>query len=397
MEKKKKQIELNTSKIKKSIDKKLSVQKPLVRNETRRTALKLKGQLKDRDQWFRLLVQNSYDIIMIFSVDGIIVYQSPSIEQVLGYSPDERIGKSIFGDEMIVHPDDMHLKIAMIKESLIYPERKARAEFRLKHKDGSWRYMEAICINMVKEPNIKGLVANYRDITDRQMLDQQKDAFIGIASHELKTPLTSAKIYSELLIEKFHESGDSEAKEMVEKLEMQIEKLTALANKLLDVTKITGGQMHFKETAFDLNSAIKEVVEEMQLTSQTHLIKTNLGLSAVVVADQDRFAQVLTNLISNAIKYSPQADKIIITSEKKLRNIKICVQDFGIGIKEDMQGKIFERFFRIHDARNEAFPGMGIGLFISSEIVKRMGGTLTVKSAKDKGSVFCFAVPLRPE
>ena len=132
----------------------------------------------------------------------------------------------------------------------------------------------------------------------------------------------------------------------------------------------------------------------MQLASKKHLIVTDLKARKKINADMDRIAQVLNNLISNAIKYSTDADKIIVTSSVSEEIITVCVQDFGIGISTEMQKKIFDRFFRLYD-KPHPYPGLGLGLYIASEIIKQHGGTLSVESELGKGSAFCFTLPVK--
>jgi two-component system, chemotaxis family, CheB/CheR fusion protein len=352
-------------------------------------------KLKSSEERFRLLIQNSYDIITIFSEDGTIKYQSPSIKQVLGYEPDERINNNIIL-EPLVHPEDKSIKEGMILESIARPGETIRAEFRLQHKDGSYRILEAVCVNLLSNPRIQGLVANYRDITERKRLEQQKEEFIGIASHELKTPVTSIKAYAQILQQHFMEAEDPSSAVLAEKMNNQIDRLTKLIIDLLDVTKISGGQLQFREEEFDLNELLNEVIDEIQHTTQKHVIVAELQGSPRIVGDRDRTGQVFTNLLSNAIKYSPEANKVIVTTNTDLKDqVSVCVQDFGIGMTEEMQRKVFQRFFRVNETRQNTYPGLGLGLYIASEIVKRQGGSIWVKSKKNEGSTFCFSLPLK--
>ncbi|MBK7883238.1 MAG: PAS domain S-box protein [Chitinophagaceae bacterium] len=219
--------------------------------------------LKENEEKLRLLIQNSFDIITIVSQKGIILYESDSIESVLGYKPGERVEKNIFKDTL-VHPEDKHLKESMFKNALEAPNTDVRAEFRLLHKDGNYINMEAVCINLLNDFRINGIVANYRDITERKLLEKQKDQFIGIASHELKTPVTSIKGYAQILQQLFIESGDQQSVELIKKMDGQIDRLTNLIKELLDVTQISEGQLKLKKDIFNINELISEVVGEMQ-------------------------------------------------------------------------------------------------------------------------------------
>jgi signal transduction histidine kinase len=248
--------------------------------------------------------------------------------------------------------------------------------------------------NLLKDPNVGAVVLNYRDITERKKLEEQKDDFVGIASHELKTPITSIKAYTQLLQYRFRNAQDSKSVELVNKMDAQLDKLTSLINDLLDVTKIEGRKIRFNEEYFDLNELINETVEELQRTSLQHTLVTKLTATKSVYGDRNRIGQVLTNLITNAIKYSPRAKEAIVKTRVENTYVTICVQDFGIGIAEKEQLKVFERFFRVGDKGQETFPGLGLGLYISAEIVRRHSGKLWVESKKGKGSTFCFRLPI---
>jgi signal transduction histidine kinase len=226
-------------------------------------------------------------------------------------------------------------------------------------------------------------------------LSKQKDEFIGIASHELKTPVTSIKGYTQILKIRFAQEKNMRAVEMLTRMDRQIDKLTFLINDLLDVTKIEGGKFQFHRSYFDFNELVAEIAEEIQQTTSAHTIITKLALTSKIYGDKERIGQVITNFLSNAIKYSPNSAQIILTTLKEARRITLCVQDFGIGISKEKQEKVFDRFFRVSGSKEDTFPGLGLGLFISAEIIKRHNGTVSVKSIKNKGSTFCFSLPVK--
>lgn len=177
-------------------------------------------------------------------------------------------------------------------------------------------------------------------------------------------------------------------------MDAQVNKLTNLIGDLLDVTKIQSGRMQFHEAYFDLNELIEEVVEEIQRTSEKHKIIKNLVKVENFCGDRERIGQVLTNLITNAIKYSPHADKVIVSTGVKKGNVTLCVEDFGVGIPKDKLERVFEQFFRVSGPKQDTFPGLGLGLYISSEIIKREGGKIWVESEEGKGSTFSFSLPI---
>ncbi len=234
------------------------------------------------------------------------------------------------------------------------------------------------------------------EIQKRMKMEKQKDDFVGIASHELKTPVTSLKAYAQVLIKRFTKNGDTASAIHLKKMEAQLDKLTSLIGDLLDVTKIEGGKLHFYTELFDFDTLVAEIVEELQRTTERHTIFKKGKVKKKVLGDRERTGQVLTNLLSNAIKYSPHADKINVKVSSDAIQVTVCIQDFGVGIPKENLHKIFERFYRVSGPKQETFPGLGLGLYVAAEIIKRQDGRIWAESVKGKGSTFCFSLPFKP-
>ncbi len=174
----------------------------------------------------------------------------------------------------------------------------------------------------------------------------------------------------------------------------QINRLTSLIGDLLDVTKINSGKLQFNDREFEFIPMVRELIEDLQRTTDKHTLVEKHEGDGVVFGDKERIGQVISNLITNAVKYSPNSEKIIIHTSLKDNEITLCVTDFGIGISQDKLDKVFEQFYRVSGNMQHTFPGLGLGLYISSEIIKREGGRIWVNSSEGKGSTFCFALPL---
>ncbi|MDB5203502.1 MAG: yycG 3 [Ferruginibacter sp.] len=248
--------------------------------------------------------------------------------------------------------------------------------------------------NTDEDDNGQVMVGITTDITEQKQLHQQKDDFIGIASHELRTPITSLKGYTQVMEKMMRKKGELLEAGMLAKMDAQINRITSLISDLLDVTKINSGRLQLKNTLIDFNQMVEEVIEELQRTTERHTLKTDLHPTGIIYADRERISQVLINLITNAIKYSPNADSIIISTNLEDNQINVCVEDFGIGITEENKEKVFEQFYRVSGDKQHTFPGLGLGLYISSEIIKRTGGRLWVNSKAGQGSTFCFSIPV---
>jgi PAS domain S-box-containing protein len=223
---------------------------------------------------------------------------------------------------------------------------------------------------------------------------KQKDEFIGIASHELKTPITSIKTYTEIIMDDLVTSGNTEHATLLQKLNNQVDRLTNLVTDLLDTTKITGGQMMLSLENFTLSHLVTERLEELRRLSGNRHFILDVPEQLMVYADKERIGQVITNLVSNAIKYSPDNSAITIFSSANQDGVSVSVKDEGIGISQKNLDKIFNRFFRTGSSTANNYPGMGLGLYIAAEIVNRHGGNISVQSVEGKGSVFCFVLPI---
>lgn len=233
-----------------------------------------------------------------------------------------------------------------------------------------------------------------KDIERRIELDRIKDEFLSMASHELKTPVTSLKAFTQVLQMTFEKQESYKTAELLSKMDKQIDKLNRLIIDLLDATKMDKGELKFDIEDFDFNMLTEEIVEEMQRTTEAHTIKMQLANTEIITGDRYRIGQVITNFISNAIKYSPHSSEIIVQSFIYQDNVKLCVKDAGIGIPADEQSKIFNRFYRAHSKnKHSTYPGLGLGLYISSQIIKKHSGTINFDSAEDSGSSFCFTLP----
>ncbi|RKR84843.1 two-component system CheB/CheR fusion protein [Mucilaginibacter gracilis] len=237
------------------------------------------------------------------------------------------------------------------------------------------------------------------DITAQKQNDQaniellkKKDEFLSIASHELKTPITSLKAALQMIERATANSDEMKtAHVFVQKGIKQVNKLVELIKDLLDVTKIQAGKLELNKTTFVLSELLAECCDQQSLAG-THQLIIDGETDVEVFADRNRIEQVMVNLLSNAIKYSPDEARIIINVGRIPEGIKIAVTDFGIGIAREKQSLLFDRFYRV-DESSKRFTGLGLGLYISAEIIKRHNGRINVNSIEGKGSTFWFVIP----
>jgi PAS domain S-box-containing protein len=220
-----------------------------------------------------------------------------------------------------------------------------------------------------------------------------RDDFIAAASHELRTPVTSLKVYTEVMLRKATRGSDEAAVRSLQAMNNQIDRLSSLIVDLLDVAKIESGTLELRQEAFDLRQLVDEIVEVTQATLTKHRIDVEGDATLAVVGDRERLGQVLTNLLSNAAKYSPKAELILVRMWGDQDDVFLEVEDFGIGIQREHLPHLFDRFYRVSTPDEKTFPGLGMGLFIVQEIVRRHGGDLHVESTAGRGSCFRVRLP----
>jgi len=236
------------------------------------------------------------------------------------------------------------------------------------------------------------------DVTERKLLEESESfarrnaMFVALASHELKTPVTTIKTLVQLLERRFEDSGDATLLEYLSRMAHHIDQMMKLVNDLLDIEKIKEGKMRLRPETFDFDALVGETVHNCQLLADTHTIEIMGETGQRVHADRLRIGEVLVNLIDNAVKYSPEADRVIVRLGRRGDQVEVGVRDFGIGISEGDQSQVFNRFFQ-SDMEHKDFPGLGIGLYIAKHIIELHDGHIRVESAEGAGSTFSFTIP----
>ncbi len=344
-------------------------------------------QIEDSEERFRSLAQTLPQLTWVTDANGNLEFASSRWKEYSGIEPG--------GEEewkAIVYPDDYENINAAWQQSLatgnIY-----RHDVRLKNKEGEYRWhtVKAEPVSD-KENKIVQWVGAFTDIQDQKIREEQKDEFISIASHEMKTPLTTAKAYLQML-ELLLDEKNEDATLYAKRASHSVNRLNDLISELLDVSKIRLGKLNYTITTFNFNELIQETVDSVQLTSPGHtIIKAGL-VHSEVTGDKERLQQVVINLLTNAIKYSPGASRVFIDVVQENDDLLVSVKDTGIGIAKQSLDKIFEKYHRVEEHASH-FQGLGIGLFISYEIIQRHHGKLWAESEPGKGSSFYFTIPV---
>lgn len=335
------------------------------------------------------IVESSDDAIISKSIDGYITSWNKGAQRLYGYTPEEVIGQPV----SVLMPHEKEDDFPFIMTQLQAGKKVEHYETKRKTKDG--RVLDvSITVSPIRDSQgrIIGASKIARDISQRIEQEKRRDEFVNTASHELKTPITSQKVFGQLLENLIVKNGDTKYLSYIQKINTQTEKLEKLIRDLLELSRVQSGRFLMDKKEFYIDSIVEEITDEMRKITG-HKIIIDGKTKAKVRGDPDRIGQVLTNLFTNAIKYSPNAERINVISRVNGTAVIIGIQDFGIGIEEQYHMKIFERFFRVAGENEKTFPGMGIGLDFSREIVQRHGGKIWVESEKGQGSVFYFSLP----
>jgi PAS domain S-box-containing protein len=337
-----------------------------------------------------VIVESSKDAIYSLDLKGNLTSWNKGAEKLYGYKPKEIVGKSID----IIIPQETG-ETATYYIDLLKQIRVGWNFEAVRQKKDGVKIDVSITFSPIinSEGQLEEISVIARDITEIKELQRRKDEFISVASHELKTPITTIKGYNDILINQFQDKNDYHSLDYLTKMKTQVDRLIALINDLLDVSRIQAGKLVLQKEEADLNRLIEEIISETQYTAK-HKIIFNKSKIKPIQIDKYRLSQVLINLLSNAIKFSPRADTIVVSTFVKDNSVIVTVQDFGIGIHKRNMEKIFEPFQQIRTTIRQSFSGLGLGLHISKGIIERHGGRIWAESQKGKGSIFKFSLPL---
>jgi PAS domain S-box-containing protein len=345
----------------------------------------------ESEQRFRAVWDCASDAMALSRADGTVFAVNPAYSHLFGYRPEDILGKNfslIFPPDLQQWAQEQYL--ALFQQEGIVPA----FEALILRADGTQRMVEARYNFLTQRGTRTAMLSIIRDITERKELDQRKDEFISMASHELKNPITVLQGMTQLLKRQLNLQGLHEATVFLAKMERQIKSLTRLIDELLDVSKIQAGKVEYAYQDVVLDDVVREVAETLQQMHPTHVIVVHGASNIHILGDKERLGQVFTNLMSNAINYSPQAGAIDIDITTSQDKVTVRVRDYGVGISKQDQSKIFDRFYRASDSHQKKVSGLGMGLFIAAEIIKRHDGEITVESEEGKGATFIVDLPL---
>jgi PAS domain S-box-containing protein len=345
--------------------------------------------LKESDELFRFLADAIPHKLWTSNPEGRATYYNRGWYEYTGISDFEELKENIWD---ILHPDDRAIAAIEWPKAMQSGEG-VELESRFRRHDGQYRWhLSRFKAHRDSAGRIQLWVGTSTDIHEQKENEHRKDEFLSIASHELRTPLTSIKAFNQLMK---RTKDEERLNSFVDRSAEHIYRLERLINDLLDVTKINAGKMNYTLEEFNFRLFLRDSIANMQY----HITQEIILESAPEIrykGDRLRLEQVMNNFLTNAAKYSSEATRIIVASEIKENSIIVSVKDFGIGIATENLDKLFDRYYRV-DNTAMRFEGLGLGLFISSEILKRHQGTFWIESDVGKGSTFYFRLPLANE
>jgi len=363
----------------------------------------IEERLKESEKKYRLLAENSFDLICIHNEDGTLEFVSPSVQRLLGYAPDELVGHKPYE---IVHEDDKHIMRSLNLSERNHPSIYTPSQYRLRHKEGHYIWIETIFVPLDSENGEEHLVLSQsRDIRRSKKYQQQLEertkelersnadleTFAFVSSHDMQEPLRMISNYMQLLKKRYEGKLDAQADEYIEFANKGAITLQQLLRDLLAFSRITRSE--FKSDVVNTKNLLQEVLKtiDLEIKEKNAVVSSENMLTAI--GDKNLLQLVFQNLILNGIKYNKSTQPEIKISGKQIeRAIVFSVEDNGVGIKPEHQARIFEPFHRLHTKHE--YPGTGLGLSICKKIIERLGGKIWVESEFGVGSKFYFSLPL---
>jgi PAS domain S-box-containing protein len=368
-------------------------------------------QLKLAERRFRSMIEHSHDGIFLADSEMIMRYMTPSVQRILGYTEDELIGRQRMD---LIHPDDTEHMASVFEAVMREPSKTISTSLRARHKSGTWRYLDAQGTNLLHDPGVAAIVVSLRDATERRELEARtlqyevvqaemrkeqelvkvKERFISVVSHELRTPLAVITSSGELLHRYADRMDASRQQEHVAQILESAATMRAMMEEMLTLSRLQQSHDRFQPRPHDIRVLCQTIVNQVQLSQPAARqidVSADEKLGQVHV-DEHLFQHILVNLLSNALKYSPEDSVVALRVQAAGDELVIEVEDHGMGIPAEDQPRLFEPFHRA--ANVGSIQGTGLGLAIVKENVLLHGGTISFTSTQGVGTTFTVRLPL---
>lgn len=350
-------------------------------------------ELEQSEEYMTSIVETVRESLVVLDENLKILSVNEHFCRFFGVTTDEVIGLELF------ELGDGQWNIAELKDLLehVLPTNNPFEGFKIENEFKE--IGKKLLVVNARQITLKGKYLNrillaIEDLTEQREIERRKEDFISIASHEMKTPLTTIKGNVQLMQRKAMRNNDDTYATSLNSTVKAIERLDKLINDLLDVARIQSGSIQLNITAFNLSDLITEAVQDIKDRLPSHEIEFANIPNIKMDGDFSRLQQVVIHLLSNAIKFSPKAEKVLLAARQTAEQIEVAITDAGVGIDAADQKRIFDRFYRSHKIQ-ERFQGVGVGLYICKEIIEEHNGKLWVESEENKGSTFYFTLPLK--
>ena len=381
------------------------------RDITERKEAELK--LERSEQRFRALIERSHNGIVLTDAKGKLKYISPSNKHITGYETNELFGRHT---SEFNHPDDVEQVKKSYADVTTRPGKVVYVQWRIKHKDGTWRWMEGTRTNMLNDPAVEAVVTNFRDITERKQADEEirklneeleervkqrtsqleavnndLKAFTYSVSHDLRTPLRAISGFSEQLVKLYNGQLDANGVRMLKIVSDNAIKMGQLIDDLLTYSRIGYSSLALSE--IEMMSFAQSVIDELKEANPTLQIKFSLGEPHKVICDKVLIRQVLMNMLGNAVKFSSKNAQSEVSFGSYMENggHVFFIKDNGAGFDMKYADKLFGVFQRLH--KMNEFEGTGVGLAIVHRIIQKHGGSVWAEGKIKEGATFYFSIP----
>ncbi|MEI6690566.1 MAG: ATP-binding protein [bacterium] len=349
-------------------------------------------------QKFQLAVENVSDHIVITDIEGIVLYANPAASKITGFDNQEIIGQKAGTSKLWGGLMEKKEYVKLWK--IIKEDKKNYSGELTNHRKNGQQYIVESHISPIldQDDNIQFFVAIERDITKAKEVDRMKTDFISIASHQLRTPLSAMKWFLEMLGGGDMGKLNQEQSEAIKNINLSNERMILLVNSLLNISRIESGRIAIDPEPTDIMSIINDVKQEFTpklVEKQQSLTIDYNNKVPIINLDPKMLRQVLVNILSNAIKYSPVKANIYLKTTLEELNVIVSLSDSGYGIPEKEKGDIFHRFFRASNILNKETDGTGLGLYLCKEIIESMQGKIWFTSKENMGTTFYFSLPLK--